>query len=136
MKTLSPEYQKSLAVLEVRPTMLIYPWTLSATGDWDPKTSLLDLRDLTSQELFRELGNPEVKALALTISAISELIAHGNPRKAASLARLYAKQNPGLKQWFHDQDGTAAELLFEAQLSTLPAEPKEYPPQVRVEYLQ
>jgi hypothetical protein len=114
-------------------TVVFYPWSLSATGDWSPDTGLFELRDRTPEELVELLWEP---GIYVQNSAIVELMAHGNPRKAAALARELVKKHPIAEKSIREGFKRAADYLLKAPLDNLPSKPEEYPRNVKIGYVQ
>lgn len=115
-----------------QPVVTVYPWNLSKTGYWGPKTGLHELRDLDPDELAEWLCEPG----HVQNSAIAEIVAHGNPKKAAKLARALVHNHPVSEKSIREGFGEFANILLTFPLSSLPSEPKEYPAHVKIEYIQ
>jgi len=115
-----------------REKLLFYPWSMSATGDWSPETGIYLLRDKTPEDLAEILWEP---GIYVQNSAIVELIRHGNPRKAAEVARALVKAHPIVEKSIKEGFGEEfANYLFKTQLDTLPSKPEEYDNGVNVQY--
>jgi hypothetical protein len=99
-----------------------YDWNESATGYWSIDTGLHRLRDEPVSGLVSDLWNFRVYQ-----SASIELLAHGNPRKAAELAREIRAQHIVEGHKIREQYGVLAELMFDVPLEQLPSKPEEYP---------
>ena len=98
-------------------------WEESATGDWSPSTGLYRLRDDTPQNLASWMWE---QGKYVQRTATIELLAHGNPRKAAEFVRALADQHPLLRQKIRQDYDELSNLLFDTPLEQLPASPKEY----------
>lgn len=72
----------------------LYDWKDSATGDWSPETGLNRLRDDSPENLADWLWE---QGSVVQATAAFELMAHGNPRKAAEFLRIMANQHILLK---------------------------------------
>jgi len=116
------------------PEVIIYPWFQSITGSWSPDTGLYLLRDLEPEELVDLLWSV---GSHVQNTALVELVAHGNPRKAATLARALIKRHPVAEKSIREFLGAdMSQLLLDSPLHQLPTCPKEFPLNVRVQYLQ
>lgn len=114
-----------------------YPWNISATGSWSVDTGLHHLHQL------RDLGPKALAALLWTPgiyvrnTAIIELMMHGNPQKAAQVARELVEQHPICEKSIQDELGTAiANYLLVFPLDQIPRTPEEYSADVDWEYIQ
>lgn len=110
----------------------IYPWDVSATGSWSVDSGLLRLRDddipTLTEWLWENGGNVQ-------ISAIQELLAHGNQRKAAELAKSLVENYPVVEASLKTGLGALAQILLTTSLEKFPSKPSEHPPGA-VEILQ
>lgn len=111
----------------------IYPWTLSATGLWGEETGLFRLRDENPAHLVPSLWVCGTKAQN---SAILELTCHGNPRKAAEVARALVEQHSVCERSIRAAFPNIADDLLERPLDSLPSCPEEYPPDIKITYIQ
>ena len=115
-------------------TLLIYPWNLSKTGDWSPDTGIYELRDRTPEELIPLLWE---NGIHVQNTAIAEIMAHGNPRKAAEVARALVKEHPivekSIRQGFGEEMGN---FLLKVPLDRIPSRPQDYPGNIQVEFVQ
>lgn len=102
-----------------------YSWDESATRQWGPESGLYALRDDTPDDLAHLLWEP---GISVQNSAIVELMAHGNPRKAAEVARALVTHYPvterSIRTFFGLETGDYLLLL---PLALLPSSPEEYP---------
>jgi hypothetical protein len=104
--------------------VVIVSWDVSATGNWCPRTGLHELRDRSPSELAEwlwEWGSYPQN------SAIIELIAHGNPRKAAELARALVAAYPITEDSIRRELAELADYLLTAPLESIPGSPSEFP---------
>jgi len=57
-----------------------------------------------------------------------EILAHGNPRKAAMVARNLVEQHPICESSLRKETGTEmTDYLLKSELLKLPSKPEEYP---------
>ena len=68
----------------------IFPWELSATGQWSMETGLDKLRDLPIPELVAYLDE---FSYAIE-TGVFEILAHGNMRRAVEVSRRLVELNP------------------------------------------
>lgn len=115
---------------------IVYPWNMSATREFDQK----ELRKIRDEEpkVLAEVLWPGGKAVRNR--ALIELIAHGNPRKAAEVTRAQTTEHPKqttlIKKQLEEAFGSkAARMLLTQNLSSIPSSPKEFPPDT-VTYIQ
>lgn len=115
-------------------TLRIYPWNLSVTGLWSPDTGIYELRDREPEELADLLLE---SGIDVQNAAIVELAKHGNPRKAAEVARALVKKHPisekSIRKGFGNDTG---DFLLNAPLYSIPNNPQEYPGDINIEYFQ
>lgn len=117
-----------------RKTVRVYPWEMSATGSWSPETGIFRLRDDTPEQLAELLWNP---GSLVQNTAMVELMAHGNPRKAAQLARALVSQHPIAENSIREGFGPrTAEYLLKVPLERIPGTPSEYPKDTEIEYIK
>lgn len=124
-----------MSLEDTRKTVTFCTWDESATGSWDIDTGLHTLRDespVQLAEFFVEMGDYHVQN-----TAIAEIMAHGNPRKAGELCRELVKRDKELadviKQTFGPE---VTKYLLEEILVNMPSNPSEYPPDIRPAYKQ
>lgn len=110
----------------------ILPWEMSATGSWGPETGIFLLRDEAISQLVEILWE---HGIHVQNTALVELIAHGNPRKAAELARGLVQKYPVVEISLRRDFGSVAAYLLETPLEQLPSQPSEYP-QGSIEFIQ
>ena len=113
--------------------LLIYPWSMSATGQWSIDTGLHKLRDCTANELADLLWE---HGIFVQQTAVAEIVAHGNPRKAAEFLRALVSKHPDLTDKIRSQYRILEREFFDLPLSNLPGSPKEYPPTAKIQYIQ
>lgn len=94
----------------------IYPWSMSITGMWGPDTGLYALRDEQAEQIAEMIWPA---GIGVQQSAVVELLAHGNIRKAAQLVRALAGQHPELSEKIRSQY-QGMEKLFDAPLEDFP----------------
>lgn len=111
----------------------IHPWSHSVTGEWSEDSGLLNLRDDDPATLSEELWPA---GIGVQQTAVIELMAHGNPRKAAQLVRSLVEQHPDLKDTIRSQYAGLEEYLFDLPLDRLPSKPDEYPKNIKISYIQ
>mgnify|MGYP001151105440 CR=1 FL=1 len=111
----------------------IFPWSMSATGDWPEGTGLHLLRDESPNNIAQGLCMQGERVIP---SAIYEITVHGNPRKAAEVARRIVEQDPTYEEVIRKSFGRAAETILETPLEELASRPSEYPEDVLVEFIQ
>ncbi len=100
----------------------LFPWNMSATGRWE----ISSLQELQTHEP-EDLAEPLWKQ-GLLHSALIELISHGNPRKAALIARISVKTDPTREQIIIENIGPLAKDLLRCRnLKSLPSKPSEFP---------
>lgn len=114
-----------------------YPWNLSQTGKWGSGTEeygLNLLRYKAPQELAELLWEP---GRDVQQTAIIEIMAHGNPRKAAEVARELVRLHPAAERSLREdlQEPTTS-FLLETPLRNIPSKPEEYPANVIIRYVQ
>jgi len=114
--------------------IVFYPWNLSKTGQWSPDTGLYYLRDNPPEQLAEWLLEMDDKMVQT--SAIVELMVHGNPRKAAQIARIMVRRNPEVELPLRESFGELAEYFLDTNLELLPGSPAEYPKDVKISFLQ
>ena len=114
-------------------TLTFYPWDRSSTGFWDVESGLPDLRDKPAEVLAKALlsGGSHVQN-----TAIVELMTHGNPRKAAAVARELIKQHPIAIDSIMRDFGLFKKLLLEVPLANIPSKPEEYPKRMSAQHIQ
>lgn len=110
-----------------------YPWSVSVTGSWGPDTGIYYLRDLSPEELVDLLWEPGIH---VQNTAIIELMAHGNPRKAAEVARALVEKHPIVEKSIREGFGDIADYLLRIPLEKIPSSPSEYPKDVKIEFIQ
>lgn len=111
----------------------IYPWSFSVTREWGPDTGIYLLRDEDPVTLARILFENGRYVIG---TGLYEIIAHGNPRRAAEVARELTKIDPGLETEFtrlFGEEGT--KTLLKRALAEIPSAPSEYPANVRIMYV-
>ena len=114
--------------------VLFYPWDVSKTGDWSPDTGIYLLRDESPEVLASILWDNGIYVLN---SAIIELMAHGNSRKAADVARILVRDYPIVENSIRENFGNeGGDYLLNVPLEDIPSCPEEYPSDVRIEYVQ
>lgn len=124
-----------IPVMERRKTITIFPWSVSATGLWGPNTGIYNLRDETSEQIADWFG--EVKDLVVIDSGLVEIMAHGNPRKSAEIARLLIEEHPEMEKRLKAEWGEEmCDFLLEGDLKDIPGKPSEYSGNVYIEYIQ
>jgi len=112
----------------------IYPWDISMTRQWSPASGLYRLRDDSPDKLARDLWE---QGSYIQQSATVEMLAHGNPRKAAEFVRALEKNHPESKKDIRGRYSSSIEnYLFETPLDLLPSDPSEYPLDVEIHYVQ
>jgi hypothetical protein len=117
-----------------REKLLIRPWSVSVTGSWSSDTGLYHLRDASPEELADWLWEPGIH---VQNTAIIELMAHGNPKKAAEVARALVENHPVVEKSIRNGFGDeTADYLLKSPLENLPGSPSEYPKDVVVEFVQ
>ncbi len=105
-------------------TPIFYGWGESATGNFGDD-ELLRLRDEHPSEIAQALWNP---GRFVQTQALYELLAHGNPRKAAMVARNLVEQHPICENSLREDVGDEiTDYLLKSQLLNLPSKPEEYP---------
>jgi len=114
-------------------TITFYPWELSTTGAWGPDTGIFKLRDESPEELADLLWEP---GIYVQNTAIIELMTHGNPRKAAAVARALVGKHPVAEQSIRNQFGDMANFLLEEPLENIPGSPQEYPRDINISFIQ
>lgn len=114
-------------------TLTFYPWNLSATGSWSPDTGIYYLRDMSPEELADLLWEPGIH---VQNTAIIELMAHGNPRKAAEVARALVKKHPVVEESIREGFKDMADYLLRDPLESIPSSPSEYPKHVKIAFIQ
>ena len=119
-----------------RPVVKVYSWDLSATHDWNPETELLNLRDLSPEELVKWL-NSDGTDYYVQCSAILELIRHGCPRKAAELARALVEADPAVQESMVLKFSEPVCIsMLTTPLEHIPLDPMEFNPKVSIEYIE
>jgi hypothetical protein len=102
-----------------------YSWEESATRQWGLDSGLYALRDDKPDDLAHILWKP---GISVQNSAIIELMAHGNPRKAAEVARALVTNYPVTEQSIRAGFGPdLSDYLLLLPLELLPSSPEEYP---------
>jgi hypothetical protein len=109
-----------------------YPWNLSSTGCWSSE-SLSELKNGMPEDLAEMLWEKGIYAQG---AAMIELIEHGNPRKAAEVARVLVKNHPAAEDGFKKIFGSQLDLILRVPLDNLPSRPQEYPNTTEVGYVQ
>lgn len=104
----------------------ILPWDISATGSWGPNSGIFLLRDQEVSQLIESLWG---YGSHVQNTALIELIAHGNPRKAAEIARGLVIKYPVVEISLRRDLGPIAEYLLKTPLEALPSNLSEYPPE-------
>lgn len=104
--------------------LMFRTWDESATGDWSINTGLHRLRDDSPNNLAKWLWD---NGIHVEVSGVIELLAHGNPRKAAEVARALVDQNIMFAHKIRAQYGELAPYLFDTPLEEMPSCPAEYP---------
>lgn len=74
------------------PHIIIYPWEISVTDDFSSR--IFFLKETSADELATEFAHYP----SFLCSALTELMAHGTPRKAAEIARMLNEKDPGIKK--------------------------------------
>lgn len=114
--------------------LLVYGWDTSATGSWSVESGLHKLRDDAPEDLAEILW---AWGIHVQNTAMYELIAHGNPRKAAEVARALVEAHPivekSIREGFGDE---MAKYLLRTKLTTIPSCPAEFPRDIVVQYVQ
>ncbi len=119
-----------------RPVIKVYSWELSATHDWNPETELLNLRDLSPEELVKWL-NSDGTDYYVQCSAIFELICHGCHRKAAELARALVEADPEVQESITSKFSEPVCIsMLTTPLEYIPSDPIEFNPKVSIEYIE
>lgn len=131
--TLEHELEKTPVV--AKKELKIYPWNMSITGAWSLDTGILLLRDLSPEELSSLLWEYGIR---VQNTAIVELIAHGNPRKASAFARKLVADHPEAIASIQESFGEEIlEMLLHRPLEKIPGSPEEFNTQVfEVVYIQ
>ena len=97
-------------------------WTTSVTGGFGEE-ELLRLRDEDPAKIAAAVWKP---GRVVQARAIVEQIAHGNPRKAAMIARELVGQFPIAETSLKTDLGFFADVLLTEDLQNLPSSPDEY----------
>lgn len=117
-----------------RKKLTFYPWDVSVTGSWSPDTGIYLLRDETPEKLAEILWKPGIH---VQNTAIMELLAHGNPRKAAEVARALINAHPVVEKSIIEEFGEEmVDFLLKTKLELIPSKPEEYPSDIKVDYIQ
>jgi hypothetical protein len=83
------------------------------------------LRDENPAKIAEAIWEPGVSVQKFTLI---ELLAHGNPRKAALVARNLVEQHPIAKAYLHKDFGDKmADYFLKTDILKLPSKPDEYP---------
>lgn len=118
--------------------LTFYPWSMSATGDWDDDSGLKELAEFAkgerdANEMAEWLWKP---GAYVQNSAVAELLKHGNVRQAAMLVRGIINAHPICEKTLKDQFGNLIDLFTGTNLDRFPSQPSEYPKNVRVTIIQ
>lgn len=113
--------------------VMIFPWSMSATGQWSEETGLLKLRDDTIKELVEWLFP---WGYIPQNTAIVELMAHGNLRRAAEFARNLVEAYPVCERSVRASFGETTDRLLNDDLESFPSKPEEFSPEFRIVFIQ